>query len=331
MTEKHISDKAKVITGVELAEMPIPDVSYLVNGIIPNASLIDVYGPPGSFKTNLTLYIAMKCADGKNVFDFAVKKPYRILWIDEENRDRGMKDKFNKIANGIEFQHKDWKKNFFFTISVGYEIVDNSWTQWLTETVKKHKIDIVVLDSISKAFVLDERNEKEVKRIYTHFGYVIKNTGCSIIAIAHTRKLNQNQFSRGMEDLSGSREFAAMSDSMLLLEEVGHCKYKMTQTKNRYEEKCEKISFSVSNTPTSINVEYGGLSKDFIKKKFEVFGEKIMVWLIAEGRDTVMTKEVERFTKECGYTRDAMFKALEWLVEKNKLAHTVEGEYNVRK
>ena len=205
-----------IISYSDLLKMDIPPVDYLVDGIIPKASLVFCFGAPGSFKTNFLLYASMLGCDNQNIFDFKVKRKFKTLWIDEENRDIGMKDKISKISNGITWNDIKNRDDNLVVISRGFQLISPGSIIWLGETIDQYKPDMVVIDSIAKVFPLNERDEKDVRMIYSQLSMLIKKYGITIVLIHHSRKKNFQQSSRDMEDIAGSREFAAMADSMIL-------------------------------------------------------------------------------------------------------------------
>ncbi|MCK5177224.1 MAG: AAA family ATPase, partial [Candidatus Aenigmarchaeota archaeon] len=258
------------ITADKLLKKDIPKIEYLVEGIIPKAGLVYCFGPSGSFKTNFLLYLVMMGAIGKNVFDFNIKEKFRTLWLDEENRDIGMKDKISKISNGIGIENGDLRK-INILISEGFNILNKIALDNLDYYINKHNPDLVVIDSIAKVFPLSERNEGDVRKIYTFLKPFITKYKLTFIIIHHARKKNFMQFTRDIEDISGSREFAAMADSILLLDEMTNGKYMLKQVKNRYFQKVYAENFEVTGDDNEMRIIYTGKAKDkYLAKALEV-------------------------------------------------------------
>lgn len=87
------SSEIKAITLAELLNTEFQNPQWLVERLIPHETVTIVSGAPASYKTWLTLEIALKVAAGEKVFgEFqAIQSP--VLIIDEENHPRILKDR----------------------------------------------------------------------------------------------------------------------------------------------------------------------------------------------------------------------------------------------
>jgi len=255
----------KFISFQELLDKPIPPVEYLVDKIIPKSMLLYLYGPAGSFKTFFLLYVAMLGLKGENVFEYEVEKPFKTLWIDEENRDIGMKEKIRKLQATLNVDKTEMDKNKM-TICSGINILKVSDIEEIDKMCTIHKPDLLVFDSVAKVFHADERDEAHVKFIFQRLNPLIVKHGVTIVLIHHTRKQQQGQTHYGMEDLSGSREFSAHADGMLCLQSYKRNEFKLKQTKNRYGELIEPINFEIESDDDSIEINYLGLASENIEK-----------------------------------------------------------------
>jgi RecA-family ATPase len=314
------------ITADELLKKDIPKIEYLVEGIIPKAGLVYCFGSPGSFKTNFLLYLAMKGAIGENVLDFEVKNKFRTLWLDEENRDIGMKDKVLKIANGIGIENSDLK-NINILISEGFNILNKIALDNLDYYIKKFAPQLVVIDSIAKVFPLSERNEGDVRKIFTFLKPFITKYGITFIIIHHARKKSFMQFSRDMEDISGSREFAAMADSILLLDEMKNGSYMLKQVKNRYSQKVYAENFEVTGDDEIIKIIYTGKVKDkYLAKALEA-KYAIEKWVNDNNIKAFKRKEIVEIMKGQDFKESNIDSALKILKSEGKFEIRNFGEY----
>jgi len=315
------------ISADKLLKLNIPNVEYLVDGIVPKSGIIYCFGPPGSFKTNFLLYLSMKGALGHTVFDFNIKQKFKTLWLDEENRKIGMKDKIMKLKNGMNIENDDLE-NINILISEGFNILNKISLDTLDFYIRKHKPNLVVIDSIAKVFPLSERNEGDVRKIYTFLKPFIIKYNVAFMLIHHARKKNFMQFSRGMEDISGSREFAAMADSILLLDEMKNGSYMLKQVKNRYSQKVYAENFEVVGDDDMMKLVYTGKVKDkYLAKALEV-QYAIEKWIKDNKIKSFKRKDIVEVMKSEGFKESNIDRALKILKSSGKYGNGF-GEYLV--
>jgi len=317
-----------ILSYSELLNKELPKIQYLVDKIIPQAGLVIVCGAPGSFKTNFLLYTSMLGCDGQNIFEFEVEDKFNTLWIDEENREIGMKDKISNIKNGIEFNDIESLDNNKLLISTDFYLQGASLKK-LDELLEKYKFDMVVIDSIAKVYPLSERDEREVRLIFTYLNPLIKKYGTTFVLIHHTRKKNFSQKSTNLEDLAGSREFGAMADSIIVIDGVSSNTYLLKQVKSRYSIKCPAINFKVSGDGGIMNIEYDGTVADKYKRMSETISIEIRKWVFNNPKKDYSTNQIVDPMKELGYKRSNILKALKSLVDDEGFFNHQYNKYEV--
>lgn len=307
----------------------IPPIDYLVEGLIPKAGLVYLFGPPGSFKTNFALYLSMLGADGQHFFDFKIQKKFRTLWIDEENREPGMKYKIEMLKKGICFKDPGCLDSNLLVISSGFRlIIPEAGRDLLYDLLKRHRPDLVVIDSIAKVFPFNERDEKEVCLIYSHLSPLIEEFGTTFLLIHHSRKKSQQQSSRSMEDISGSREFSAMADSMLLLEDHGSY-YLLKQVKNRYDSPCPAINFNVDRSGDAIVITYEGMVREKFRRIEQQIADALKKWLNMEKIGEFKRGEAVEAMEALGFKHSNIDSALRILTTQGFLNNETYGKYIV--
>jgi RecA-family ATPase len=302
----------------ELSIKDIPSIEYLVEPIIPRKGITYLYGPPGSFKTNFAIYTAVLGAYGKDVFGFPVKRPFSTFFVDEENREIGMKEKIVKISKGLGLKPPE---NCYVETKRNFSIIDEACLRWLEECMD-YKVDWVVFDSISKIFPLDERNEQDVKKIYKSITPFITKYGIAFTPIHHTRKRAEGQYSRHMEDLSGSREFSASADSLIQIEQKKDV-YLLKQTKNRYSAQVKAINFTVSGNGADISLYFQGEAEQNMLSKAR---EAILRWAEDEGKRPFKTKELTD-DLDGSINKTQIEKSLKSFVDDKRLDRKSKGNY----
>jgi RecA-family ATPase len=305
----------------DLLKKDIPKIEYWVEEIIPKNALVYCYGPAGSFKTNFLIYTSISSAMEKNIFDFKTEK-FRTLWIDGENRAIGMKDKSQKIAKGLDAKDIHMK-NIEIITEEDFNILNSDYINKLKENIKEFNAQVVVIDSIAKFFPGNERDEKQVRMIYTMLAPVITECKVTIILIHHARKHDFTKGGRGMEDISGSREFTAMADSMILLENPKGNKFLLKQTKSRYSLPTKTENFEVigNKENDTLNVIYLGKASDQCSSKADLCEFEILNWIKTENIEEFERKQVLELMKEEGHSGSAVAGAIKNL----KKIGTIKG------
>lgn len=321
---------SECISCLDLLAMDIPPVEWLIDGFIPRAGLVYSFGAPGSFKSSFLLHVALQGANGSNFCGFNVKKPFKTLWIDEEMRNRGMKDKTVKIMKGIDNFDMSNMQYFRFLISDNFDITNKAYLTKLKCLIIEHKPDMVVIDSLSKVFPLDERNEKDVKIIYRVLAPLMEEFSVTFVIIHHARKKSHDQYSRGMEDISGSREFAAAADAMFLTEEYKDGVFRIKQVKNRHALKKFDINIQVTESENQIRVEYKGetaeLSKKNKKNKVEEAAQAIIKWTLENDITEFRRGEVAIGIKHLGIGNNSLNDGLKLLKNNNRLIQPIKNQ-----
>ena len=310
----------------KLLKSNIPPVEFLVEKFVVKAGLTYLFGPPGAFKSNFMLYMSLNAIQGKNLFNFNIKHPIKILWIDEENRDRGMKDKITKLTKNMEINGVN-DNNLLIFYSNNFNILEKEDLKSLEQYISKGSYDLVVIDSIAKVFPLDERHEKDVAKIYKALEPLM-NQGTSFVLIHHARKAGQGQTYRTMEDISGSREFAAMADNMIYMQAIYNTnQFLVKNFKPRHHKPFEDFTFSVEGENELI-VEYVGLKGEELIKQISA---EIIQYTKENQKDQYTTRDFQDNMQEKGFKETNIYNALNLLVNGKYLVKPKQGIYEVKK
>lgn len=318
----------KVISFFDLLQMDIPPIEYLVKPIIPKKGLVICAGPPDSGKTNFLMFVAQNGCEGKDVFEFEVKKEFKTLWIDEENREEGMYDKIKRIKNGLGTDDEALKKNLIM-ICEGFQLLKENWKVKLRQIINEHRPDLVVIDSIAKVFPLSERDEKDVRRIFTQLNPLIIEFGVTFVLIHHTRKGDSRRTILSLEDIAGSREFGAMPDSGIIVQKIDEDTFLLKHDKHRHRKKHPMINFKFEGDDEKLILIYDGQLQDKFRKMEEEIAGKIKEWCFQNPQDEYETKEIKKAMKELRYKETNIFNALKKLVEDKFFIKLELGKYTI--
>ena len=260
-----IEFKFNLISAKKLYEKDLPPIDWLVDDFIIKAGLTYLVGPPGTFKTGLMILISIAGAYKKDVVGFNINKPFKTLFIDEENGIRNTKDRFNKLVDGFDVDINKIADETIIFSNISSFLLVPTHVEVLEKLIKKHKPDLVVIDNIARCMVGSERDERDVSLILRMLKPIIEEYGTSFVIIHHTRKGN----AKSLEDISGSRDFGGQCDNAFMLKHYkreGKVKnFVLSQLKSKYGIEIQAINFSVSGDDV-LNVRFLGTASDNIKK-----------------------------------------------------------------
>ena len=301
----------------------LPQIEYLIDKLIPKRGLVYFYGPPKSFKTNLLLYMCVMGHEGKNIFDFKVPKPFRVWWVDEENGMAGMKDKLKKIVKGANIDIDTFDDDAFLIYS-GFKL-DANWLEKLKNVIGKYKPDLIVIDSIAKVFIGDEREVRDVAKIFDGVKPLIEQFGISIVFIHHARK-NKD---RTLSDVAGSREFTASADIVLYSEQFKRNKdtksFLFRQDTNRYDLEIEPLNFDVHGDDEKLIIEFTGLATDNIKSIILKIKSEILAWMQENPNELYTQTEIVNAMKSKNFRKTSTETATQELVHDRVLTKSKKG------
>lgn len=291
----------ELLTAKQLYDLNIPPIQYLVEDLILDEGITYLVGPPGSFKTNLMLYIAKQGAMGKDVFDFKTNKVFDTLWIDEENGKRRTRTCLHKLIDDKEIVDVD--RNLVFSCITGFRI-DKPFTTSLIQLLEKRKFNVIVIDNIARCLIGSERDEQDVAKVHNLLKPITEKYNVSFIIIHHTRKGDPNS----LEDISGSRDFGGQCDRAFIIKEVMSMRkddskrFVVIQKKNKDELEIPAFNIDVSGDKEHTTVKYIGKAHDIIegisKRKADDLLPKIIEWMKLNPKPKYGKGEIEKVFKD---------------------------------
>lgn len=164
----------------------LKEPAWIIPGLIPELGTVQVLGPQKSFKTFLTLDLALGIASGTKTFDF-VPEPRPVVYCVGEN------------ASAFALKHipawrvaREVDGDFpFYTVPAVPRAVFPDEVKELISEVKKLGIapGVVVIDTATRALRgLDENSAKDMGMFSECCDFIRAELHCTVIAIRHTGK-----------------------------------------------------------------------------------------------------------------------------------------------
>lgn len=308
----------------QYVEEPVPEIEWLVPDLIPGRGITIFGGTSGSMKSWAGMQLSLACAAGKDFLNQFSCKKVPVLYIDEENGDVTMPNRFNRLIKGHDYNYQDMELNF--SVFNNITLDDVLGKTKLRQLIDKFKPRLVIIDSMVRCIDGQEDKASDVKRIFENLKE-FSNMGIAFVILHHTVKSN----GKTMEGLRGSGDFAAFAECVIMFSKSGGNYCNCNIVKNRHieinEESCfffELLTVSADN----IQLDYCGQRSE--KGNVVDNCAKDIMKLIVEN-DIVIYNSGTFFEKlsKLSHSKNSYYSALKKLCETGKLFKMKKGNYKV--
>lgn len=201
---------------LETKELKLRDFNYyrtlkkprneLIETLIPRKHLVLIYAPPKNLKSLFCLDQCMCLASGRLFLNKFKTKKSACLYIDLENNEQIIKDRWIKLRKFHRIRKRD-APLYYLTRENHIDIQDEFFIAKLELIIEEKKIQYIVVDTLPKATCYNSKEEGEVNQLYMNFfAPLIEKYGISISFLLHTTKNSKSflgsQAYLGMCDLS---------------------------------------------------------------------------------------------------------------------------------
>ncbi|MBW2985667.1 AAA family ATPase [Candidatus Woesearchaeota archaeon] len=294
----------------------------LVAGIIPQKSLIMVYGPPKSFKSIFLMDLCACLQTGRDFLGKFKTKKTNCLYIDVENNKYLIKDRLERIRRHHRIRRI--KGFYYLTRESRIDILESLFIEHLKDIINVYDIGFLVLDTLPKMSDYDTNSEREVNKIFNEFFRVIQEDedlkDISIAFILHTNK--------GQQSFLGSQAYHGIVDCSYKLIKDPKDKSKVGITSDN---RGENITFGLQINFTDKEIksnlyEYAGPPIKSRETKTDKTSNLIMNLFEKTNRmkKVEITQELSKIEKITDYS---IKNALKTLVDTNKLSNKEKGIY----
>ncbi|MEW5929209.1 MAG: helicase RepA family protein [Gemmatimonadota bacterium] len=197
------TDGARVVTRFRLldeAELSaLPDPTWLIEGIIPEAGFAELHGPPGTYKSFLAVDLAMSVATGCEWAGRAVKQG-PVVYVAAEG------------ASGYKLRVPSWRSAkgtedgaAFHLFPDPVQLLDSREVERFLSLLREKNVDpvLIVVDTLSRCFVgEDENSAKSMSLLVGAVDRLRRETGATVLLIHHTNKTGKAE--RGSIALRGA-------------------------------------------------------------------------------------------------------------------------------
>ena len=171
---------------------PIPHI--IGRGILPVRGKLIIGGEPKTNKSFLAMNIAWDLARGHNIFDAAYKsgvplmpvvQPYRVLYIEQEVGESGMRERVRGLIGDTPCEEVPF---FVKTRDMNLRLDTEKGREAIQREIEQCRPDVVIGDPMAKLHVSDENSNQAMGMILRVLDRWVETYGFSVILVHHTTK-----------------------------------------------------------------------------------------------------------------------------------------------
>jgi putative DNA primase/helicase len=194
-----------ITSAAELLTMEVPEPAMLLDPIIREQDLVELYSWRGTGKTWFTLSQAIAVATGTSFLRWTVPEPQPVCFVDGEMTLFELKQRYAWLlrgaTRGTDIQLEDMKLDF---IARGHRLKstfasDATRTRFL-RTVRDEGYKFVVFDNISSLMQTDSENDASAWNKYADFENELRHMGVSVEHVHHAGKTQKSRGTSRRQD-----------------------------------------------------------------------------------------------------------------------------------
>lgn len=197
------------------------NLKWAIEGLLPVAGSMVIFGKPGIGKSTFSLRLAMDLALGKDKFLlWNIVNRQRVLFISLEMQHYELKEFFNDMQLPIDQQQQLQEQFFIWPIGNAYPLDTPDQQVELIKYIKMHKIELIIIDSLSLAMFGKVTDDHDVKKLNAFLNEdVRKALHCGYIFIHHPRKegVGEDRKTSSLDDSFGSGYIGANAQTVVTL------------------------------------------------------------------------------------------------------------------
>jgi len=157
---------------------------FIIDSILLKQSILLIAAPPKSFKTMLSLNLAICLASGKSLHDFEISKPQKVFYCQYEMAYYATRDQRLKPMMSNDFINPE--NRLFITDRKSFDILDNDTFISLSAILMSY--DVAFFDPFISYHNADENSNDQMQRVMERFRELTTLSDVSIILVHHSRK-----------------------------------------------------------------------------------------------------------------------------------------------
>lgn len=201
----------------------LPAISWLAADLVPSEGVFLFHGRPRSMKSLNLLALAIDLAYGRPAFScprFQVPAPVRVLYVTEEDSERLIYERRDKLLRGAAGGPLSGTNNLQYLIKRGISLDSDPDRSALLACIDRGGFQVVIFEPMRTLTTAAEGTAADFKPIADWMRHLQSATACKAIGMgAHWRKPSKSQAGGRSESLSGGALFS-FSDCLVSVQKV---------------------------------------------------------------------------------------------------------------
>ncbi len=228
------------------------NLRWAIEGLLPVAGSMVIFGKPGIGKSTFSLRLAIDLALGKEKFLlWNIVSQQRVLFVSLEMQHYELKEFFKDMELPQDEQQRLQEQFFIWPIGNAYPFDTPDQQLELLKFIKMHKIELVIIDSLSLSMYGSVKDDDAVKRLNSFLNEDVRKAHkCSYMFIHHPRKagVGEQQRKDDQDDAFGSTYINANAQTVIVLSQrPGSVKLHVKLLKTRMTQGMK--DFEIERTP----------------------------------------------------------------------------------
>lgn len=317
-----------VIWEKDLQSMESDRQKWLVDKLVPEASITIIAGKRSTFKSWGSLHFGLCVAAGVPTLKKFQTAKAPVLYIDEENGTGVLKDRVGALKKGLGIEEP---VDMCFISLNNIRIDGEKWRLKLEDIIKRFGIKVIIVDSFRRVISVNEDNAQEVSSLFTDvIRPIATKHGVTWILLHHLRKGMSGKTSFDeLDELRGSSEITNYADAVLLFERPRGATDQFVLKQLKCRRSPEMPPQLVKLTwGDSVELESLGSAKDELDS-IDKCASNIMGWAIENKMDSFKTNEAINQMKSFGHSKSTVHKAINVLLNQGRLSKEKRGAYRI--
>jgi len=176
---------------------------YIIDNFLYPGTLTMIHSPPANFKSLIAFQMGFCITNHKNFLDLKTKYN-TVLYIDAENSQRVIKERMEKMYEGLLLQDENF--DLFvannFNIMYGKRRINEQSFEELKKVIEAKEIKVLIIDTLHRIADYDENKSDDINKLYVDFFKpLMLKYNLAIVFLHHSKK---DGGYRGSGDFLGS-------------------------------------------------------------------------------------------------------------------------------